>query len=204
MAHRGGTVTGNVYDKYGARNPIARWLMQGFHRQLARLLAATGAPGRVLEVGCGEGHITQFVHDRLPQAELFALDLDAELVGQTEGRCPQAQCVVGDAQALPWPDGHFDLVLGIEVLEHVPDPARAVAEMARVSRRYIIASVPNEPLWRVLNLARGAYIAGLGNTPGHINHWGARGFRRLMERHFDIIDLTRPLPWLMALGRKRG
>ena len=49
------------------------------------------------------------------------------------------------------------MATAIEVLEHVPDPEATLAEMARVARGYLLVSVPREPLWRGLNMARGAY-----------------------------------------------
>ena len=58
----------------------------------------------------------------------------------------------------------------------MPDPEATLAEMARVARRHLLVSVPREPLWRGLNMARGAYLRDLGNTPGHVNHWSKRAF----------------------------
>ena len=63
-------------------------------------------------------------------------------------------CMFGDATALPFPDQAFDLVLAIEVLEHVPGPESALAELARVCSGTLVASVPFEPIWRAGNLAR--------------------------------------------------
>ncbi len=83
--------------------------------------------------------------------------------------------------ALPFADDEFDLAAAIEVLEHVPDPEPTVAEMARVAKRHLLVSVPHEPLWRMLNVARGAYVRDLGNTPGHVNHWSRRGFVRMLR-----------------------
>jgi hypothetical protein len=59
--------------------------------------------------------------------------------------------------------------------------------------------VPREPLWRGLNLARGAYVQSLGNTPGHVNHWSRRGFVRLLARHGRVIEVRSPFPWTMLL-----
>jgi hypothetical protein len=50
--------------------------------------------------------------------------------------------------------------------------------MARCAERHLLVSVPREPLWRMLNMARGAYWPALGNTPGHLNHWSRRSFVR--------------------------
>ena len=89
----------------------------------------------------------------------------------------------------------------IEALEHIPDPERTVAEMARVARSHLLVSVPREPLWRMLNVARGAYIGQLGNTPGHVNHWSKGAFVRLLERHGEVLEARFPFPWTMLLVR---
>jgi hypothetical protein len=74
--------------------------------------------------------------------------------------------------------------------------------MVRVARGgHLLVSVPREPLWRALNMARGAYLRDLGNTPGHVNHWTKRGFTSLLSRHGDVIEARSPFPWTMLLVR---
>ena len=89
----------------------------------------------------------------------------------------------------------------MEVLEHVPDPERTLAEMARCARSHLLVSVPREPLWRMLNMARGAYWSSLGNTPGHLNHWSARSLRALLSSAGEIVEMRSPFPWTMVLVR---
>ena len=99
-------------------------------------------------------------------------------------------------------EGEFELAAAIEVLEHVPDPEHTVAEMARVARGgHLLVSVPREPLWRALNMARGAYLRDLGNTPGHVNHWSKRAFVRLLSQHGEVVQARSPFPWTMLLVR---
>ena len=105
------------------------------------------------------------------------------------------------AERMPFADGEFDVATAIEVLEHVPDPAHTVAEMARVAERWLLVSVPREPLWRGLNVARGAYVKDLGNTPGHVNHWSKRAFASLLGRHGEVVEARSPFPWTMLLVR---
>ena len=109
------------------------------------------------------------------------------------------------AENLPFADGEFDMASAIEVLEHVPDPEHTVAEMARVAGRWLLVSVPREPLWRGLNMARGAYLRDLGNTPGHLNHWSKRSFVALLSAPrrgrrgalaVPLDDAPRPPAWL--------
>lgn len=185
-----GVPTGNTYDKYGTTNPIERRLMASFFGRLDALLPQS-APGRVLEVGTGEGEVLDRMRARYPAAHVIGLDLpDVELAAD----------VHGDAVQLPFPDDTFDLTLGIEVLEHLPDPAAALIEIARVTRPggRVVLSVPNEPLWRTLNLARLKYVGELGNTPGHIQHWTPRRFVQLVGRWFDVSEVRRPVPWTMV------
>ncbi len=50
-------------------------------------------------------------------------------------------------------------------------------------------------------MARGAYLAQLGNTPGHLNHWSRRSFTRLLSRFGQVVELRSPFPWTMLLVR---
>jgi hypothetical protein len=73
--------------------------------------------------------------------------------------------------------------------------------MARVARRHLLVSVPREPLWRALNMARGAYLREFGNTPGHLNHWSRRSFEALLGRYGQVQEARSPFPWTMLLVR---
>ena len=199
-----GTVTGNTYDKYGSNNPVVKRLMAGFERTLAELFRQAG-PRSLLDVGCGEGVLTQQWAQRLA-GRVVGIDLEDPVI-QAEWekrRAPNLEYRVMKAENLPFTDGEFDMACAIEVLEHVPDPAHTVAEMARVAKRWILVSVPREPLWRGLNMARGAYLRDLGNTPGHLNHWSKRSFVSLLSRHGEVVEARSPFPWTMLLVRLGG
>ena len=134
---------------------------------------------------------------------MVGIDLeDPKLAAEWEKRSrPNLDYRVMRAENLPFADDEFDVATAIEVLEHVPDPGHTVAEMARVAERHLLVSVPREPLWRALNLARGAYVRQLGNTPGHLNHWSRRSFVELLGRHGEVTEVRSPLPWTMLLVR---
>jgi 2-polyprenyl-3-methyl-5-hydroxy-6-metoxy-1,4-benzoquinol methylase len=197
-----GIVTGNTYDKYGSSNPLVRRLMASFERTLDELLARA-EPRSLLDVGCGEGVLVHQWAQRLPHARIVGIDLEEESIqaGWAERQAPNLEYRTMPAEDLPFATGEFDLASAIEVLEHVPDPERTLAEMARCAERHLLVSVPREPLWRGLNMARGAYLAQLGNTPGHLNHWSKRSFTRLLSRHGQVVELRSPFPWTMLLVR---
>jgi SAM-dependent methyltransferase len=202
---REGTVTGNTYDKYGSTNPVVRRLMAGFEGTLDELFTQADAQS-LLDVGCGEGVLTHRWAQRLgDQKRVVGIDLDdpalhAEWAKRT---APNLEYRVMKAENLPFADDEFDAAAAIEVLEHVPDAEHTVAEMARVAKRWLLVSVPREPLWRGLNMARGAYWKDLGNTPGHVNHWSKRSFVALLSRHGEVVQARSPFPWTMLLVRLR-
>ena len=194
--------TGNTFDKYGSSNPVVKRLMGGFHTTLDELWA-TAAPRSILDVGCGEGVLTVAWAERLENGRVVGIDLeDAKLRAEWARReRPNLEFRAEEATRLSFADGEFDLAAAIEVLEHVPDPEATLAEMARVATGHLLVSVPREPLWRGLNMARGAYWRDLGNTPGHVNHWSKRGFVSLLSRYGTVEEARSPFPWTMLLVR---
>jgi 2-polyprenyl-3-methyl-5-hydroxy-6-metoxy-1,4-benzoquinol methylase len=195
-----GTVTGNTYDKYGSTNPVVRRLMAGFERSLADLMRQA-SPRSVLDVGCGEGVLTHRWAQELAPSRVVGIDLEDPSIQAewAKRRAPNLEYRIMKAENLPFADGEFDVATAIEVLEHVPDPEHTVSEMARVASGHLLVSVPREPLWRALNMARGAYLRDLGNTPGHLNHWSKRSFVALLSRHGEVVEARSPFPWTMHL-----
>ena len=190
---------GNYYDKYRTRNPIARWLMQGFLLDFDRLSSSIPS-GPVLEVGCGEGELSMRLAARGHRVR--GCDVSADVIDEARGRARSAGLAVEfwqcDIQDLTEQDA-APLVICCEVLEHLRDPQAGLERLALLARPWLIVSVPREPLWRSMNMARGKYLGQLGNTPGHLNHWGRGAFLSQLGERFDIVETASPVPWTMAL-----
>jgi SAM-dependent methyltransferase len=193
---------GNVYDKYESKNPVERYMVGGFLRQFDSLVELTGA-GDAHEVGCGEGELSM----RMATEGLRVRGTDAfpDVIGEARRRAAGAGLEISyearPVQDLAPPQDRAELVVCCEVLEHLEDPEGALETLASLASPWLIASVPREPIWRVMNMGRGAYIRDWGNTPGHVNHWSKRGFERFLETRFDVEVLRSPTPWTMALCR---
>lgn len=197
-----GFVGGNLYDKYRTSNPIYRRLMQGFLDSAVTLLQREES-SRILEVGCGPGDLNAELMRRVPwiaRSSRAGLDVSApDVVAAARTGLP---ALVGSAYRLPFDDSAFDCVVVCEVLEHLEEPGRALQEISRVASDRVLFSVPWEPIWRILNVARGKYLGSLGNTPGHLQHFSRRSLRMLVSEHFRVLEEVHPFPWTMLLARK--
>jgi 2-polyprenyl-3-methyl-5-hydroxy-6-metoxy-1,4-benzoquinol methylase len=200
-----GNVAGNHYDKYQSGNPIARKLMAGFMGGFDALVSRTDARS-AFEVGCGEGHLSMRLLER--GIDTRGMDLEAEVVAEANEAARAAghgeRFTAGSVYDFAPGEITADLIVCCEVLEHLPDPARALDILSRQQAGHWLFSVPREPIWRVLNLARGKYVGQLGNTPGHLQHWSTRAFRAFVSTRFDLVELRRPLPWTMILCRGKA
>ena len=142
-------IVGNVYNKYRTGNPISRFLIGRFTSRIRGIIEKQ-APRNILEVGCGEGYLITDVFSKCKSIEcISACDLDSQqLLPQVHSLSQFYQCSVYD---MPFASASFDLVCCLEVLEHLDDPASALAEICRVAKDHVLISVPREPLWRILN-----------------------------------------------------
>lgn len=200
------TPAGNVYPKYKSKNPLIKFAVENFLKTTKSLVNGLKV-SNILEVGCGEGYITNFINQLKPDARILGTDIDRTILNQARGLYPNLKFDTADAENLPFESSTFDLVVACEVLEHLENPQKAMKEIARVSSKYGLFSIPAEPLWRILNALRGAYLKDFGNTPGHINHWRPSRFQQLVSDEFKILEIKYPLPWIMILAevkKKKG
>lgn len=108
-------------------------------------LCALDPPSRILDVGAGTGRAITVLQQRLPGVEIVGIEPVAALreIGFENGIA--RDCLVdGDVLAMPFADNAFDYVIETGVLHHVPDPARALAEMVRVASKGVMLSDSNK------------------------------------------------------------
>lgn len=191
---------GNYYNKYESKNIIEKKLMQGFFNSINKSLDKIKFEN-VLEAGCGEWRVTDYIK-RKYDCNIEGFDIGETAIEKAKESFPDIPFYIRSIYKLPYKE-EFDLVVCCEVLEHLDEYEKALEELFRVSKRYVLISVPSEPLWRCLNLCRFKYIKALGNTPGHVNHWNNKSFKELLSKYGKIIDCQKPLPWQMILLEKR-
>jgi ubiquinone/menaquinone biosynthesis C-methylase UbiE len=191
---------GNL-QKHLNPNPVQRYLLRRFHRQIASLLKATGAE-KILDAGCGEGFVVSYLLQGNDRLAITGIDCSPQAIEMARQMVPGVLFDVGDLREMPYGDDSFDLVMCLEVLEHLPDPHKGLRELRRVTSTHCLVSVPHEPFFRATNFLRGKHVPAWGRDPEHLQHWTARQFRRLVQQYLEIERFVYSFPWVIVLGRK--
>lgn len=193
---------GNL-QKHQNPNPLQRKLIDRFHTRIGELIRRTGAT-RMLDAGCGEGFLLQHLLQESRTPDYIGSDLRLEAIQWARREVdPDFTANVANVLHLPYPDNAFPLVVCLEVLEHLPDSAEGLRELARVSSQDIIISVPHEPFFRTANFLRGKHLGSWGNDPEHLHNYSGRAFRALAQRVVDVVWHGYVFPWQIIHARKR-
>lgn len=189
--------------KYRERSKLKRQLIKRFVERLHGLFLRANPVESVLEVGVGEGFLSGYLSERFPHVRFEGIDLDRGDVERAKELFPRLAVHHGSVYDLHALGRSFDLVMCCEVLEHLHEPDRALAEIAGLGPKRVIFTVPHEPFFMLSNFLRGKNVTRLGNDIDHHNHWGKRSFRELLSGRFEIEELTSSYPFLLALARPR-
>lgn len=184
--------------RYATRSRLYQWHTRAFHERMLEWVRLAN-PARILDAGCGEGFTAAFIGKRMPEVEIVGLDVSPGAIGYArQHHGAFAEYRVGSIYDLPFEDRSFDLVLCSEVLEHLDQPEKALAEIKRVASRHVLLTVPLEPVFDRLNKI--GRSVGVGGDPGHVNFWTKEGWEEFVGRHFERVQTDTKLIYNLALA----
>lgn len=193
--------TEDFAGKYENESFIASYLVDSYFKAVRRLVSKTEGIEKAHEIGIGEGRSTAKLSEMTP--DISASEFVEHLIPLARKNNPTLKIFQESVYALKYENESVDLVYLLEVLEHLDHPEFALAEIKRISKKYLILGVPREPIWRILNMSRLKYLKDFGNTPGHLNHWSKKTIIKLIEKNFGkVIAVENPLPWTIVLAEK--
>lgn len=186
------------YKKYTSRNPLMGAVISKFMKDLNETVAPLENINNIIDIGCGEGFIVNFLN----RADITGVDISKNALNIAKLKNPGCNFCTGSVYDLSFKRNSFDLVIATEVLEHLENPERALQEIKRISKKYCIFSVPNEPYFRTMNFLRGKNLTRLGNDVEHLQNWSSKEFVKLVGNHFSVIEVKKPFPWTMVLCKE--
>lgn len=133
--HSGLDVAYRIGDPWNMDSDLERFR---FERTNAIIQSAFAGVQSVLEIGCGEGHQTQYLQRVCPK--VYGVDVSATAIERARLRVPSAQFAAGDVFAQPWGrrSGQFDLVVACEVLYYIADVQRTIDEMSHLGKACLV------------------------------------------------------------------
>ncbi len=163
-------------DEYRESDPytVEGKLESGFHHRrtdctlelIRSVIAEQGQGTRILDLGCGQGHITAKILEAFPAAEVSALDYSISAIDYAARTFPGIDFIVGNAYHLPYSPGYFDVVVCNNIWEHVPDPLallRAISKVVKKGGHLVISTPSRYRIWNLLRVMRGKPVALMSN-----------------------------------------
>jgi 2-polyprenyl-3-methyl-5-hydroxy-6-metoxy-1,4-benzoquinol methylase len=188
-------------EKHTTQNPVNRFFLNNFRNLLLEQIKQL-KPDSILDVGAGEGFTLEALRKQKLAKKLEGIEYMDDAITLGKKMHPQVTIKKGNIYELPYKPNSFDVVICTEVLEHLDEPNKALEELKRVTKKYIILSVPNEPLFTIQRILRGKNVLKLGAHPEHIQHWSSGAFEKFVSSQLQIIDSKTPLPWTMITAKK--
>ncbi len=191
------------YKKYTSSNPLQKLLITRYYKNLHKLIPQ--GIKTVLDVGCGEGFLLRYLP---PLTQYVGVDYNEDslyLAENSKFQAPNSKQIQNikfqkeNVYSLSLENKQFDLVFCLEVLEHLKNYEKALREIKRVAKKWVILSVPNEPWFQLSNFLRGKYLSSWGNHPEHINKWSPTQFSTIVNKYFTIKKTKYSFPWQILL-----
>ncbi len=190
------------FEKHTTKNPIGKLFLNNFLNTVVKTIRPLNIDS-VLDVGCGEGFTLARLQKEKIGKEFEGIEYDDGAIELGKKLYPRLKITRGDIYSLPYKTNSFDLVVCTEVLEHLTEPKKAYRELLRVSKKYVLISVPNEPFFTIQRMARFQNILHLGAHPEHIKRWTLFAFTKFIKvRGVKLITRKFPIPWTMVVLKK--
>lgn len=190
------------FVKHTSQNPLQKILINNFYNNLVNSIKKLEL-NSILDVGSGEGFTLNKLSKEGIGKVLVGVDFLDSAIEIGKKLHPKLTLKQGNIYELEHKNSSFDLVMATEVLEHLEHPSKGLKELIRVSKKYLLLSVPNEPFFMGANLIRGKNLKRWGNDIEHIQHWTSGKFARFVSSHgLEIIHKRHPFPWTMLLLEK--
>jgi len=191
----------NNLAKYQSKNPLKKIFIGLFIKKIVGIVKTLDIQ-TILDAGCGEGLIMKKIYSKTSDFKIDGLDISSQSIDMAKKLLPGHNFFVGNIGKMPFADNSYDLIMALEVLEHLLEPPLALKEIKRIAKKYCLISVPWEPYFSLANFLSGKNIARLGADSEHVNFWSRKKIINLTGQYFNIISVQISFPWIIILAKK--
>jgi len=198
-------ISGNE-QKYKTQKALSRSLIGNFLTKVV-VMVEKNQPKSILDVGCGKGFVVSFLKRHLEkstaeQIDFWGFDISSENIQVARKVLGEEKAFVADIYEIDLPERSFDLVLALEILEHLEKPRKALKQLQKITKRNILLSVPLEPYFGFSNLLFRRKMKEIKKEESRINKWTKGKFVNLVDKYFEVEEVTISFPWLLVLAKK--
>lgn len=186
-------------ELYNAKNFLVRYVHNNRLLNIVQQFPQAGDL-KVLDAGCGEGHLLEQLIKKYPQHAYYGADLTEVALVKAKERCPQAQFLLADLGKIDLADAYFDVIVCTETIEHIDDYPGVIKEFVRLLKPggVLILTFPNEFWWTVARFL-------LGRRPikvvDHVNSFTIARMKKLVPlKTVQAFGLPWRWPFFLSLG----
>lgn len=192
--------TGNI-EKYKTKNPLKFFIIKKFIENILTEVENKN-PGKILDIGGGEGILAELIEKKLNK-KVNILDIDKEDIFFAK-KYFNKTVIYGNLYNLPFLSNSYDMVICLEVLEHIENLEKSLEEIKRISSKNIILSVPNSFLFRIGNIVSFKNLRRLGESPDHKNYFNIKKINSLISQYFTVEKIICSSVWIIIICKKNS
>ncbi len=186
-------------DEIKYSDKVRKVLINGLLKKVLQQIQKLKAK-EILDVGCGEGFTHQYFLGKDKSLKIVGIDQNKDLIEKAKKRNPLVSYFSNDLFSLK-DEQNYDLLLMMEVLEHLEEPKKALLKINNLCKKAIF-TVPYEPWFSVFSLLSGKYLKTLGKHPEHLNFWNPKTLKKFLEEGYSEVSVLVSFPWLIAVCKK--
>jgi len=184
---------------YNSKNPLVRFIHTNRLNQIIKLIK-NKENLKILDAGCGEGHLIQKLQNNIPNNTYYGFDITDIALEKAKIRCTKAIIEKKDLANTKTTNDFFDIIICSEVLEHIPEYQEVINELKRILQKdgLLIITFPNETLWTVARFFLGRKPI---KEPQHVNSFTPNKMKSYINlKTIKQINLPFRLPFILSLG----
>lgn len=191
-----------LQQKYLTKNPIKLKLNDIFIDAILSIVEKYSSDS-IVEIGCGEGHVLKKISEKYPNLKLKGCDINEDALKLARVTLPEVLFEKIDILEPFSIADKTDIVLVLEVIEHIANYKKALENIASLKSKYFVISVPNEPIFSYTSLLTLKNIKRFGKDPEHVNYWTSKQITQILSEYFKVIDVKTPGLWTICTCTKK-